>query len=51
MLPQLNIKKKDKDARIAKLPGRWSGRIHVDEISDVDLEETKNLDAAQSVKK
>jgi len=43
-------KEKDKDARIAKLPGRWSGRIHVDEISDVDLEET-NLDTQQSVKR
>ncbi len=46
----IEYKEKDKDARIAKLPGRWSGRIHVDEISDVDLEET-NLDTQQSVKK
>lgn len=46
----IEYKEKDKDARIAKLPGRWSGRIHVDEISDVDLEET-NLDTQQSVKR
>ena len=46
----IEYKEKDKDARIAKLPGRWSGRSHVDEISDVDFEET-NLDTQQSVKR
>ena len=35
--------------RIAKLPGRWSGRIHVDEIFEPDFEEI-NLDTQQSVK-
>lgn len=35
--------------RIAKLPGRWSGRIYVDEIFEPDFEET-NLDTQRSVK-
>ena len=38
----IEYKEKDKDARIAKLPGRWSGRIHVEET---------NLDTQQSVKR
>lgn len=35
--------------RIAKLPGRWSGRIYVDEIFEPDFEEI-NLDTQRSVK-
>lgn len=35
--------------RTAKLPGRWSGRIYVDEIFDPDFEEI-NLDTQRSVK-
>lgn len=35
--------------REAKLPGRWSGRIYVDEIAEPDYEEL-NLDTQRSVK-
>lgn len=35
--------------RIAKLPGRWSGRIYVNEIFEPDFEEL-NLDTQQSIK-
>ena len=35
--------------REAKLPGRWSGRIYVDEIFEPDFEEI-NLDTQRSVK-
>lgn len=35
--------------REAKLPGRWSGRIYVDEIFEPDFEEI-NLDTQQSVR-
>lgn len=36
--------------REAKLPGRWSGRIYVDEIFEPDFEEI-NLDTQRSVKR
>ncbi|MCS3171102.1 hypothetical protein ACMSDQ_09320 [Bacteroides thetaiotaomicron] len=40
---------KDKEIREAKLPGRWSGRIYVDEIAEPDYEEV-NLDTQRSAK-
>ena len=40
---------KDKEIREAKLPGRWSGRIYVDEIAEPDYEEV-NLDTQRSIK-
>lgn len=40
---------KDEKIREAKLPGRWSGRIYVDEIAEPDYEEI-NLDTQRSAK-
>ena len=43
------LMKKIKEIREAKLPGRWSGRIYVDEIAEPDYEEV-NLDTQRSAK-
>lgn len=41
--------KEENETREAKLPGRWSGRIYVDEISEPDFEEL-NLDTQRTLK-
>lgn len=41
--------KEENETREAKLPGRWSGRIYVDEIPEPDFEEV-NLDTQRTLK-